>query len=103
MIIRKGDMVVVKVGDDASGGPRKVLRLVGTDKVVVEGVNRVYRHVKKGHPKSPQGGRLSVEKSVHKSNVAMWCEHCKMGKRTTVLFASNGRRSRGCVGCQKEI
>jgi ribosomal protein L24 len=62
MRILKGDMVVVSAGDDRAKQPRRVLRLVeGGARIVVEGVNRVYRHVRKGHPKSPQGGRLSVE------------------------------------------
>ena len=33
-------------------------------KVVVEGVNLVYKHVKRGHPKSPQGGRLRMEMPI---------------------------------------
>ena len=63
MRILKGDMVVVCTGDDSGKVARKVLRLEdGGVKVVVENVNRVYRHVKKGHPKSPQGGiRLKHE------------------------------------------
>ncbi len=62
MRIRKGDMVVVLTGDDASATPRKVLLVVQSgDKVVVEGVNRVFKHVRRGHPKSQQGGRLSRE------------------------------------------
>ena len=54
-------MVEVIIGDDV-GGPHKVLSVVqGGTKVLVEGVNRVYKHVRRGHPKSPQGGRLSRE------------------------------------------
>lgn len=103
MSVRKGDIVVVRRGDDASATPRKVLRIVENGKIVVEGVNRVYRHVKKGHPKSPQGGRLSIEKAIDRSNVAIWCEHCKTGRRTAVVTAADGTRSRGCVKCGKHL
>ena len=54
MKIKRGDRVEVIVGDDAVGTPKKVLQVVDEGrKVVVEGVNRVYKHVRRGHPKSP--------------------------------------------------
>jgi len=102
MSFRKGDMVVVRVGDDASSTPRKVLRLVD-GKILVEGVNRVYRHVKKGHPKSPQGGRLSVEKPIERSNVAIYCQNCQRGRRTCVQLDADGKRVRCCAKCRKQI
>jgi len=65
MKIRRGDTVLVIAGDDASTTARKVLSVVaGGKKVLVEGVNRVYKHVKRGHPRSPQGGRLSKEMPI---------------------------------------
>ena len=46
----------------------RVLRAEG--KVVVEGVNRVYRHLKPSR-RNPQGGRLSKEMPVDASNVML--------------------------------
>jgi large subunit ribosomal protein L24 len=103
MSIRKGDMVVVNVGDDASSVPRKVLSVASDGRIVVDGVNRVYRHVKKGHPKSPQGGRLSVEKPIERSNVSCWCSHCGSGRRTVVVTTVEGKRVRACVKCRSQI
>jgi hypothetical protein len=56
MHIRKGDVVEVVSGDDS--GTRGTVMSVDrkNGKVVIEGVNKVYKHVKRGHPKSPQGG-----------------------------------------------
>lgn len=100
MRIRKGDMVVVRTGDDSSRTPRRVLRIVdGGVRIVVEGVNRVYRHVKKGHPKSPQGGRLSVEMPIDASNVQVFCPNCNRGVRVSSRLDAAGAKYRGCRKC----
>ena len=62
-----GDQVVVIRGDD-KGKRGKVARLVG-DRVVVEGVNMVKRHLKQT-PQRP-GGILDVEAPISKSNVML--------------------------------
>jgi len=66
--IRKDDVVVVIAGDH-KGARGKVLRLLpGKQRVVVEGVNMVYRHVRKSR-RNPQGGRIQKEAPIHLSNV----------------------------------
>ena len=66
--VRKDDMVQVMSGD-AKGSRGKVLRVIpDKDRVVVEGVNMVYRHVRKSK-KHPQGGRIQKEAPIHLSNV----------------------------------
>ncbi len=66
--VKKGDIVVVLSGDD-KGKQGRVLRVLPkTGRVLVEGINRVYRHVKRSR-KNPQGGRLEKEAPVHVSNV----------------------------------
>ncbi|HEY4106102.1 MAG TPA: 50S ribosomal protein L24 [Polyangiaceae bacterium] len=62
-----GDQVIVIRGDD-KGKRGKVARLVG-DRVVVEGVNMVKRHLKQT-PQRP-GGILDVEAPLAKSNVML--------------------------------
>jgi large subunit ribosomal protein L24 len=42
--------------------------LVGKDRVLIKGVNLVYKHVRPSR-KNPQGGRIRVEKPIHISNV----------------------------------
>jgi large subunit ribosomal protein L24 len=52
MHIRKGDTVEVVSGDD-SGSRGTVLSVDRKNgKVVIEGINKVYKHVRRGHPKS---------------------------------------------------
>ena len=100
MRILKGDMVVVRTGDGNSKAPKRVLRIVESGaRIVVEGVNRVYRHVKKGHPKSPQGGRLSVEMPIDASNVQVYCPKCDRGVRVGNRTDASGTKYRGCRKC----
>jgi large subunit ribosomal protein L24 len=70
MYICKNDVVQVIAGDD-KGTRGKVLRVIRAEgKIVVEGVNRVYRHLKPSR-RNPQGGRLSKEMPVDASNVML--------------------------------
>jgi len=66
--VRKGDLVEVISGDH-KGQQGRVLRLVPKrNRVVVEGINMVYRHVRPSR-RNPQGGRLRKEAPIHLSNV----------------------------------
>jgi large subunit ribosomal protein L24 len=104
MKIKRGDMVEVIIGDDAGGPPRKVLQVVDDGrKVVVEGVNRVYKHVRRGHPKSPQGGRLSREMPIDISNVLLYCNDCGRGVRVGFRYKPDGSKSRHCKKCQADL
>lgn len=70
MYICKNDVVQVIAGDD-KGTRGKVLRVLRSEgKIVVEGVNKVYRHLKPSR-RNPQGGRLSKEMPVDASNVLL--------------------------------
>ena len=70
MRIKVDDIVEVITGDD-KGARGKVLKVDHANrKVIVEGVNRVYKHVRKSQ-KNPQGGRLSKEMPIHVSNVML--------------------------------
>ena len=58
MKIRKDDNVMVMTGDDAGTTGRVLRVLPDKRKIVVEGVNKVYKHVRPNR-RNPQGGRLS--------------------------------------------
>ena len=66
--IKKDDQVEVISG--AHRGARgKVLRIFNEkNRVLIEGVNMVYRHVRKSR-QHPQGGRIQKEAAIHMSNV----------------------------------
>jgi large subunit ribosomal protein L24 len=104
MKIRKGDMVQVLVGDDKSDTPHKVIEVVDDGKRVrIEGVNRAYKHVKKGHKRSPTGGRLSIEMPVAVSNVALYCQKCGKGVRVGFRYAADGSKVRVCKKCNSDL
>lgn len=101
MRIKANDQVIVISGDDAGSTPRKVIEVVpGGEKLLVEGVNRVWKHVKRGHPKSPQGGRLSLEKPISVSKVLFYCTACGKGARIGYRYTPEGRKERFCKKCR---
>jgi len=104
MHIRKDDQVEVITGDD-KGTPSsrtiaKVLRVLPEkNKVVVEGVNRVYKHLKPSQ-KNQQGGRLSKEMPVDASNVMLYCPTCARGVRVGHRVTESGQKQRYCKACK---
>jgi large subunit ribosomal protein L24 len=91
MHIRKDDTVEVLAGDD-KGTRGRVLRVLREEgKVVVEGVNRVYRHLKP-NKRNPQGGRLSKEMPVQVSNVALIDPQTNRPTRVGVKYLDDGTK-----------
>ena len=98
--VRKDDMVQVITGDDAEKGKaHKVLRVLpDVGKVVVEGINKVYKHVKPSRANA-QGGRLSKEMPIDASNVLLFCPTCRRGVRIGRRYEANGAKVRFCKKC----
>jgi len=91
MHIRKDDIVEVVTGDD-KGTRGKVLKVLRADgKVVVQGVNRVYRHLKPSR-RNPQGGRLSKEMPVNASNVMLIDPVKNVPTRVGVRYLPDGSK-----------
>jgi large subunit ribosomal protein L24 len=66
--IKKGDMVEIVAGDNR-GSTGRVLRVIPkNNRVVVEGLNLAFRHVRVSQ-RNPQGGRIRVEQPIDMSNV----------------------------------
>jgi large subunit ribosomal protein L24 len=101
MHIRVDDIVEVIAGEDRVRG--KVLKVLRAEsKVVVEGVNRVYRHIRRSQ-KNVQGGRLSKEMPVSISNVMLVCTACGKPARTGARFRPDGTKERFCKKCKTSI
>ncbi|CAN5170182.1 50S ribosomal protein L24 [soil metagenome] len=107
MQIKKDDIVEVIIGDDA-GTPAvrttaRVLRvLLHKNKIVVEGVNKVYKHLKPNRQNS-QGGRLSREMPIDVSNVMLFCATCKRGVRVGRRYTDECRKERYCKKCSTSL
>ena len=68
--VRKGDTVVVIAGND-KGTKGKVLEVIREkQRVIVEGVNMITKHVKPS-ANTPEGGITNTEAPIHISNVML--------------------------------
>jgi large subunit ribosomal protein L24 len=102
MLIHTGDLVEVRAGN-ARGTRAKVLSVrPDSEKVVVEGVGRVYRHMKRSQ-KNPQGGRLSREMPISVSNVLIVCGSCNKATRIGLRVGGDGSKVRVCKKCKAEL
>jgi large subunit ribosomal protein L24 len=91
--IRKGDQVVVTTGKD-KGKRGTVLRVLETGRIVVEGINRVKKHMRPNPVKGQTGGIVDKEMPLHASNVMLF--NPATGKPDRVGFRSldDGRKVR---------
>lgn len=90
--IRKGDRVVVLAGKDR-GRDGTVLRVL-EDGLVVEGINRVKKHVRPNPLKGQVGGIVEKEMAIHVSNVALYNPATQKGDRVGIRQLEDGRRVR---------
>lgn len=97
--IRKNDTVMVLTGDH-KGETGKVLRVDPVkNRVYIEGVNLVYRHLRPSRT-NPQGGRIRKEAPLHISNVAP--VDPKTGKAARVHFETE-RDAAGKVVAKRRV
>lgn len=107
MHVRVNDLVAVMAGNEA-GKTGKIIKVLRDKKrVVIKGVNLVYRHTKPSQ-KNPQGGRIQKEASISVANVLPVCQNksCKkynIGVRTRRKILEGGNKIRTCVYCGSEI
>jgi large subunit ribosomal protein L24 len=81
--IKKGDLVVVISGRDKGRQGRVLEVLVESQRLVVEGVQRVTKHVKAGQTQrgTRTGGIETIEAPIHISNVMLVDPETKKGTR----------------------
>ena len=92
MKIKKGDNVIVLAGKN-KGEKGKVGKVFPeTNRVIVEGVNKVKRH-KKARTRTDKGEIIEIEAALHVSNVAL--VDPKGGKATRIGYSTvNGKKTR---------
>ena len=91
--IHKGDRVVVLSGKDR-GKRGSVLRVLSDGGVVVEGVNRVKKHVKPNPMRNIPGGIVEKEMPIHVSNLALVNPATGRGERVGCKILDDGRKVR---------
>jgi large subunit ribosomal protein L24 len=91
--IRKGDEVIVLAGKD-KGKRGTVACRVDADFVVVEGVNRVKKHVKPNPVKGEVGGIVEKDMPLHVSNIALFNPVSKKADRVGFRLLEDGKKVR---------
>lgn len=87
--IRTGDAVVAITGNER-GKAGKVLRRMGKDRVIVQGLNVKRKAVKRSQA-APQGGIIDREMPIHVSNLMVCGEETK-GVKLKVATKKDGLR-----------
>ena len=84
LFVKKGDTVLVIGGKDKGVKGKVIEASPDTNRVLVEGANRIKKHTKvtQSARGSQQGGIVTQEAPVHVSNVQVVCPNC--GKATRV-------------------
>jgi large subunit ribosomal protein L24 len=93
MRIKAGDLVEVITGDDRGARGKVLTVLPKKGKLIVEGVNRVYKHVRRSQ-RNTQGGRLSKEMPVNASNVLLVDPTTGRADRVGVRVLADGSKER---------
>lgn len=100
--LKKGDTVIVRSGK-YKGQSGKVLSTHPTEnKVTVEGINIVKKHVKPNN-KYPQGGIIEITKPIAVSKVGIQDPLTKKPTRIAYSYDKTGKKLRVFASSKKEI
>ena len=91
--IKKDDTVILLAGKD-KGRTGTVMKLLPKNRVLVEGVNMVKKHVRPNPQKKEQGGILEREAGMHISNVAIFNPIEKKADRIGFKILEDGKKVR---------
>jgi large subunit ribosomal protein L24 len=110
LFVKKGDTVQVVAGKDKGLTGKVILADPDTQRVLVEGANRIKKHTKitQSARGSQQGGIVTQEAPVHVSNVQVVCPSCgkpsRIGHRRSEPDANGKTHSvRICRRCNGDI
>ena len=103
MKIKKGDTVLVIAGKDKGAKGKVIQAYPDTQRVLVEGVNRIKKHTRitQNQRGAQSGGIITTEAAIHVSNVMVVADGkpTRVGKKTT----EDGKRVRISRRTGKEI
>ena len=93
MKLRVGDTVQVIAGSDKGKTGEIIQILRKEDRVIVEGVNMVTKHIKPSQA-DPEGGLVTREAPIHVSNVAYYDSKAKQAVKIGYAFDEDGKKYR---------
>ncbi|MBL7004693.1 MAG: 50S ribosomal protein L24 [Gammaproteobacteria bacterium] len=91
--IKKGDEVIVIAGR-SKGQRGTVLQRLSAQKLMVEGVNIVKKHVKANPNAGTQGGIVEQESPIDQSNVMLFNPATEKGDRVGIKTLDDNRKVR---------
>jgi len=100
--IRKGDEVIVIAGRD-KGKRGTVSVKAENERLVVDGINLVKKHVKPNPMKGVTGGIIEKTMSLHQSNVAIFNAATGKADRVAIKQLDNGTKVRVYKSSSEEI
>lgn len=100
--IRKGDQVIVLTGRD-KGKRGVVAERVDAERIVVDGVNVVKKHVKPNPMKGTTGGVVDKTLPIHQSNVAIYNAATGRADRVGIKLLEDGKKVRVFKSSGEEI
>lgn len=102
MNFKVGDKVVVIAGKDKGKEGKIIKTLKNDNKVVVEGINMVTKHVKPS-AQNENGGIIKVEAPIHVSNVMILDPKTKKRTRIAHEIDENGKKHRISVKSKERL
>ena len=91
--IRKGDQVIVLTGRD-KGKRGTVTERVSEDKLLIDGINVVKKHVKPNPMKGATGGIVVKSLPIHQSNIAIFNAVTAKADRVGIKLLADGKKVR---------
>ncbi len=99
--VKTNDTVIVISGDDKGKKGKVIAVSPAEDKVIVEGVNIVSKHVKPRR-QGEAGGITKVEGAIYASKVAHYCSKCEKAVRVKAKDI-DGKKIKVCAKCGNEL
>ncbi|MBT3864620.1 50S ribosomal protein L24 [Candidatus Peregrinibacteria bacterium] len=101
MKLKLGDEVQIATGKDKgkTGKVTKIFR--NSNKIVVEKINMITKHIKKTAQKA--GEKIQLEAPINASNAVLVCPKCKKTTRVGYKKLDTGKKERVCKKCNESV
>lgn len=102
MKLRTGDTVLVTIGKDKGKTSKVTKTMPKVGKIVVEGINKYKRHLKRQSDQNP-GGIVEIERAMDIAKVQVICDSCQKPTRIGYETKKTGEKIRICKKCHAPI
>jgi len=100
--VRTDDTVMIISGDDKGKTGKVLVVSPKENKIIVEGINKVTKHVKP-RKQGEQGGRIEAEAAFYACKAQLYCPSCKKPTRVAHHIGGDGSKERICAKCRSTL